>query len=139
MQIIDIIPQEVFSITPQQMRENEKMEALMSYNLQELKFIFYSVFHINVPLDILNEPDPDYIRKNIADCLLAYYNALEKNESISLTNLFFKCKKCNHWAYFVFLDDKGICEGCLTGITVQQMNTYPIRPRKEEGIFAWSK
>jgi hypothetical protein len=132
MLVYDFTPLEVFSCSIQEIKDNQAIVALMSNLLSDLKFMFYSTFKINVPSDILNEIDSDYIKKNISDCLLIFYNASEINQSISLTNLFFKCKKCEQWAYFIFLDYKGICESCVNP-------QEPVQQRKEEGLFAWKK
>lgn len=88
------------------LKKYKSIGILMQHKIEDLKYIFYLQFYINVPEDILKESDTNYIKANIAKLILYHL----KNNPFQ--DKLYKCSKCNNWAYFKSYQ-KGVCVICV--------------------------
>lgn len=125
--IIDFEYKENFSNIFLQKGYFQKLKILKTYNLPELKIIFYDFLEINIPFDILLEYDCDYIIKNICDIIIFFFDKIVSKQSINLQDKLFKCSICSRWFYFQ-MKERGICETCY-------LKKYPKQNLEQEGIM----
>jgi hypothetical protein len=62
----------------------EIMSILMEYNLEGLKFMFKAFIGSDVPEEMLQEPDKDYVKSNIARSLLKYFKQTWKGDTFEI-------------------------------------------------------
>lgn len=106
------------TISQNQMLDIKTMHTLLKYPLGDLKFLFYEIYQINLPQDILQSGYPE---ANTSQCISEFYmNLWTENRKISKEDLFFKCKECCNWAYFKFMDFKDTCSNCVPKIKFQR-------------------
>lgn len=107
----------------EQLRLKDEIKGtLLQYPFSNLSFMFYEIFSINVPEDIL---DSGYKEANTSQSIMEFYfNLWVKNVKITKENLFFKCKICYRWASFKFFGFKDTCFRCIPKTKARKQDSF---------------
>lgn len=85
--------------------------TLLQYSFSNLNFMFYEVFSINIPEDIL---DSGFKEANVSQAIMEFFfNLWIFNKLITKEDIFFRCKVCYKWASFRFFNFWDTCYRCV--------------------------
>ena len=118
--------EETFTLTPKEMKWEQDKTALMNYDIEDLKIIFYELTGENVPREMLH--DFSYSIANISQLILKFLKDIKEGKSIDIENHLYYCKRCRILSYFRSTW-KGICLNCISGVP---------RRIKEGGVLSWN-
>jgi hypothetical protein len=106
------LPEEVEIIFSE---EQEIIEGLFTHTLATLEKLFYDLLYINVPRDIYQEIDSEFIKSNICRILAYFIAQTWISNGINLNDKLFRCVQCNQWAYKISMK-KNVCIICFSGV-----------------------